>query len=141
MSRAPFEPTEKDRHLVGVLCGMGLKHEQIAACLLNPYSKKSIDLKTLRKHFKEELKTGADRTKGAICGSLYNKCMAGDTNAIKWWQMNRMGWTDRGTHEHSGPGGAAIPITTVTARGTPDYEAMSDEELSQVYRDGLEKEA
>lgn len=43
-----FEPDDKDRHLVGVLCGMGLTQEQIANCILNKTTKKSIDLKTLR---------------------------------------------------------------------------------------------
>lgn len=138
MARPRFQPTEKDRQQVIVLCGMGLRHTEIAACIFD-HKLKPISEPTLRKYFRTELDIGAAKTNGIVAMSLYNRCVAGDTNAIKWYQMNRMGWSERGLSEHSGLGGKPIEVAaTVGLVDRTDYENMTKEELQQRYRDRVQ---
>lgn len=133
MPRPAFEPTGDQRHTVAVLCGMGLTHLQISQCILNSAGK-PIDLKTLRKHFKIELETGASTTSAKVSETLYVRAMAGDAQLIKFYMMNRMGWSNKDTAEHSGPGGGPIPVVQVPP-GKIDLSTLSDDELAQAYRD------
>lgn len=56
--RKPFEPTEKDRGRVEALSAYGIEQGLICKLIINPTTGKSIDEKTLRAHFRDELDRG-----------------------------------------------------------------------------------
>ena len=51
--RPPYEPTEADRNTVKTMAACGITHDEIARCL----GTNGIAAKTLRRHFRLELKT------------------------------------------------------------------------------------
>jgi hypothetical protein len=56
---------------------------------------RGIGLRTLQKHYKTELATGATAINAIVIVEHVKQIKAGNFNAIKWWQQARMGW-----HEH-----------------------------------------
>ena len=60
--RPKYEPTEADRNTVRSMAATGFTHVAIAKCL----GIRGIDEKTLRRHFRRELDTAADK---ATCSS------------------------------------------------------------------------
>ena len=57
--RPAFKPTEPERRMVRLAVGFGMPHSRICQAVLNPSTGKSIDEKTLRKAFAEEIRMGA----------------------------------------------------------------------------------
>jgi hypothetical protein len=86
MPRPKLNPTDEQRRLVRQLAAVGTKHEEIAL-IINIGSPK-----TLRKHFREELDRGTAEANAKVAGALFDKAMAGDTNAQKFWLRCRAGW-------------------------------------------------
>jgi len=86
MPRPKLNPTDEQRLLVKKLAAAGATHEAIAL-MVNIRSPK-----TLRKHFREELDRGTAEANAKVAGALFNKAMAGDVNAQKFWLINRAGW-------------------------------------------------
>ena len=66
-----FKPTAQQRTQVELLVGFGIPEVEIVRLVLNPYSRKPIDHKTLRKHFMAELESGRARAKAKVIGGLY----------------------------------------------------------------------
>mgnify|MGYP006093489037 FL=1 len=66
------------------MSAVGRPQEGIAAIL-------GIDVKTLRKHYRVELDTAAEKANAKVSGALYNKAIAGDSTAIIWWEKTRQG--------------------------------------------------
>lgn len=62
--RPKFEPTEKDRRTVEMMASFKIPHEQIAAVM-------NIAPMTLRKHFEQELSTGATKMLARVAQSLF----------------------------------------------------------------------
>jgi hypothetical protein len=89
MPRPAFNPTEEDRRLVKTLAGLGMPHEQIALRLAIRSAK------TLRKHFRQELDTGAAEATAQVAQSLYKMAIGGEVAAAIFWMKARGGWTDR----------------------------------------------
>src|SRR5580658_396792 len=56
-----YEPTEADRNTVKSMAATGFTHEEIASCL----GTAGIDPKTMRKHFRVELATAANKANAA----------------------------------------------------------------------------
>ena len=80
------------------MSAVGIPQDSIARCIRD----KGIDVKTLRKHFREELDTAATKANAMVGGNLYNKAVGGDTTAMIWWTKTRMKWSDTTNVEHSG---------------------------------------
>ena len=53
-----------------------------------------IDVKTLTKHFREELDTSAIKANAKVGGTAYNKALAGDAQMIRYWMNCRAGWKE-----------------------------------------------
>jgi hypothetical protein len=86
MPRPKLNPSDEQRKRVESLSAVGIPQEEIA---------KQIGVrspKTLRKHFREELDRGAMEANASVAGALYQKAMAGDTAAMKFWLLCRGGW-------------------------------------------------
>ena len=88
MSRDPHKPDEESRRFVGLHTALGTPQEDIARAM-------GIAPKTLRKHYREELDTGATIANGLVGGALFNKAVNGDTAAQIWWTKSRMGWREK----------------------------------------------
>lgn len=96
----PYKVTEADRKKVRILASLGMRQVDIAAAF-------EIDLKTLRKYYREELDDGKLQTNSAVARSLYN--MATDSKkpqvaAAIFWLKCQAGWKDQESHiEQSAP--------------------------------------
>ena len=108
--RPEFKPTEEQSKLVMVLTGAGFIQKDIALLITDD----GIDLKTLRKHFKKELKLGKLKTNAKIAGKLL----------MIFWAKTQMGWKTTEKHELTGPDGKPIPIITTN---------MSPQEAAKIY--------
>ena len=121
--RPSFEPTPHMRSQVEAWAAVGVPHEDIARMLSNPDGK-PIDAKTLRKHFRHELDTGAPKANANVAANLYKRATGNGrdaVNAAKFWLSCRAGWKQTEGLEVSGPGGA--PIQAETSTLTPAEKA------------------
>jgi len=95
VTKPSHKPNEEQRKMVAQYTAVGTPQIDVARVL-------NIDVKTLRKHYREELDTAATKANANVGGKLYNKAMAGDTTAAIWWSKTRMGWKEKSEVEHSG---------------------------------------
>ncbi len=86
MPRPKLKPSQEQRTLVKQFAALGVAHEHIAHKIgvRSP--------KTLRKYFREELDLGQVDANATIAGALFKKAKDGNTDAQKFWLMNRAGW-------------------------------------------------
>src|SRR5580704_9597969 len=108
-----YEPTEADRNTVRSMAATGFTHEEIASCL----GTAGIDPKTMRKHFRVELATAANKANAAVANRAYQMAVAGDPPAATFfWLKTRRGWRETTRYEHTGPDGTAlVPIEAARA--------------------------
>jgi hypothetical protein len=86
MPRPKLKPTDEQCQLVKQCAAVGVPHEHIA---------RKIGIrsaKTLRKYFREELDMGLMEANFMVAGALFKKAKEGNTDAQKFWLMNRAGW-------------------------------------------------
>lgn len=103
--RPPLTPTPEDREIVMAMAFAGFTHERIANAMRMAEN-------TLRKHFEDELKTGADRMLADVVRSLAAKARTGDTTACIWITKTRLGWREHPKRvEMSGPDGGSISVS------------------------------
>jgi len=91
--RPAHEPTEATRQTVQMHTMVGTPQEVVADVL-------GIDSKTLRKHYRDELDLAKARANASVCGSLYKKCMAGDTTAMIFWLKTQAQWKETTVNEN-----------------------------------------
>ena len=109
--RPPYKPTEKDRSMVETMAGYGIPQADIATVL-------KIDLKTLRKHFREELDTGTITANTAMVQNLWRKAMGDGPSAVTatiFWLKVRAGWSEKVPVEDTEKG-----LTIKVIGGLPD---------------------
>ncbi|HEY2615795.1 MAG TPA: hypothetical protein VGI78_00505 [Acetobacteraceae bacterium] len=111
------------------MTGLGIIQDDIARFL-------EIDDKTLRKHFRRELDTGAIEANMRVASSLYTMATQ-DKNvaAAIWWTKARMGWReqqelnvgsrDSPTHLHLL---AAVAISTELAQRQAEPQTIDSEQ-------------
>jgi hypothetical protein len=119
--RKPFKPAAEHRKTAETLAGYGVTHPDICRLIINPKTGQPIDAKTLRDHFREELDRGVIKANAAVAQSLFQKATGNGQQSVTaaiWWSKTRMGWKE--TVQHTGPGGAAIPLR---------LESLTDEQL------------
>ena len=87
MARPAFEPTDSQRKLVQNYATVGTRQEDIAQVL-------DIDLKTLRKHFRQELTHGKINANAEVAKSLYTQCLGGNTTAMIFWLKTQAKWRE-----------------------------------------------
>ena len=116
MARPPFQVTKENRNTVKALAGYGLAHDQIARIIGLRSSK------TLRKHFRKELDTGAAEAGAQVAQTLYQMATSGQQPAATmFWAKTRLRWRET-TAEDIRP--AATPTLTITG------EAINEERRS-----------
>jgi hypothetical protein len=81
------EPTKEDRDTVSLMVAGGIAQDDIARV-------RGLSEKTLRKHYKKELLTGAAFLNSIVIIEHVKRIKAGDFQSIKWWEQARMGWRE-----------------------------------------------
>jgi len=59
-----------------------------------------IDAKTLRKWYRDELDLAKAKANASVCGTLYKKCLAGDTTAMIFWLKTQAQWKETTVNEN-----------------------------------------
>lgn len=109
MSRPKHTPTEKTRKRVESMVAVGIPQEEVAVVV-------GIDVKTLRKHYRQELDEAMIRANAAVAGKLYSTAMGGDVRAQIFWCKTRLGWRE---------------TSRVEVEQKEDLSKLSTEELEQ----------
>jgi hypothetical protein len=94
MAQKAYEPTDKDRNIVKIAKAAGCKEESIAKML-------SIDLKTLKKYYRDDLDHGTDELTRNVAGALYKNAIGGNVTAQIFWLKTRAGWRETEIHEQA----------------------------------------
>ena len=88
MSRRPHIPTDKTRAEVSALCSFGITQDEISTYL-------DIDIKTLCKHYRRELDTGAVKANAAMAKRLFDAGVKdGSVPAMIFWLKTRARWRE-----------------------------------------------
>lgn len=93
------------------MVGYGIPYPEIANVL-------KIDLKTMRKYFREEMDTGATTANKAMVENLWKKAMGDGPSAVTatiFWLKVRAGWSERVPVEDTEKG-----LTIKVIGGLPD---------------------
>ena len=107
MSRRPHAPTEKSRAEVSALCSFGITQDEIATYL-------DIDIKTLCKHYRRELDTGAIKANAAMAKRLFDAGIKdGSVPAMIFWLKTRARW--RETDNKDINGGETVDMASALA--------------------------
>lgn len=94
--RKKYEPTDKDLRVVEAMAGCGLPQDAISRAL-------GIDEKTLRKHFRRQLDSSADKANAQVGATLFKLATSGNCPAATiFWMKSRLGWKETTRLEHSG---------------------------------------
>ena len=104
--RPPYKPNDRDRQTVSVMVAAGIQQENIARCI----GENGVDLKTLKKYYKEELETSADKANAKVAQSLFQQATNGNTSAAIWWSKSRKGWKETVKNENENSGDLTINI-------------------------------
>lgn len=110
-----YEPTDEQRKTVRTLVGYGLRHEQICEVVINPRTQLPITEKTLRHHFKKEIREGGITANSLVAQSLFAKATGNGPSAVTaaiFWLKCRAGWKEVQVHEHTGADGGPIETKT-----------------------------
>lgn len=70
--------------------------------------------------FAAAIEDGNQHADARVMGSLYQKCLAGDTTAIIWWTKNRLGWRDKTDAQLSGANGERLIFEISTTHHCAD---------------------
>jgi hypothetical protein len=93
--RPPFTPTDDQRELVRVMTASGFPQPEIA-------TKIGIDPKTLRKHFRAEIKTGKQTANAMVAQSLFNKAIGTGHQSVAaaiFWLKTQARWREAHLNE------------------------------------------
>ena len=90
MARPRHEPTDGMRRQVEAMAGFGVPHDSIGRAL-------ALGAKTLRRHYRVELDTGAIKANARVAESLFRTALKGGregTTAAIFWLKVRAGWSE-----------------------------------------------
>jgi hypothetical protein len=102
MPRPKLNPTAEQRLQVKTLAAVGVLQEQIARRV----GIRSV--KTLRKHYRQELDDGTIEANASVAKSLYQSAISGNILATIFWLKCRAGWKEQ--HNFAGPAAAPPPF-------------------------------
>ncbi len=100
-----YKPTDQDRRMVEAMAAAGIPQDEISRCV-------GVAAKTLRKHYRAELDTGATRANVAVCERLHKAALSGNVTAMIFWLKCRAGWKPTSVHEVVGPDGGPLQTKT-----------------------------
>lgn len=90
----PFTPTDEQRAVVRALAEI-LPQKEIAKRIIDPIERRSIDPKTLRKYFAQELADGKAGSNAEVRSTLYKMATSGrHIVATIFWCKTQMGYKE-----------------------------------------------
>jgi hypothetical protein len=95
MGRRAHRPDPAGRRQVEALAGYGVPETDIAGVI-------GIDPKTLRRHYRDELKHGHVKANARVAESLYRKATSDGAQSVTaaiFWLKTRAGWRETSVHE------------------------------------------
>jgi hypothetical protein len=95
MGRRAHEPDAVTRRQVEALAGYGVPEVDIAGVI-------GIDPKTLRRHYRDELKHGHVKANAKVAESLFRKATSDGSQSVTaaiFWLKTRAGWKETSLHE------------------------------------------
>ncbi len=114
MSRRSHSPDPIQRRQVEAMAAYGIPAADIARAL-------SVDAKTLRKHYRDELDLGATKANSQVASFLFTAAKSGNVTAQIFWLKTRARWKEPAAeHKHSG------------SLGTYDLTKVSDADLARL---------
>jgi hypothetical protein len=99
MGRRAHKPDPAQRRQVEAMAAYGVPEDAIARVI-------GIDAKTLRKHYRDELDTGATKATARVAEFLYRKATSDGPQCVTaaiFWLKTRGHWREINVHEQSGP--------------------------------------
>ncbi len=123
MARPTFQVTEQQSEQVKTMASLGLRQDDIAKVL-------NIAAKTLRKHFRKELDTGAIEANTEVAKTCYRMATSGtNTTATIFWLKARAGWRENAPIEEKKepktPDTPGLPLFAVTETGQHKREPLA----------------
>ncbi len=107
MARPKIHPTDEQRRLVKSLAAFGIPQDDISRRL------GIRSLKTLRKHYRDELDDGSLEANFAVAKTMYGMATSGHhPTASMYWLNNRAGWKPHFAYESQ----TASPAPFIVAR-------------------------
>jgi len=88
VARKSHDPTDVQRREVSAYAAVGTPHHSIAKLV-------GLSIKTLLKHYRDELDTGKARANAQVGKTLFQQAIGGNTTAAIFWMKAQAGWTDR----------------------------------------------
>jgi len=119
-TKPPHAPTDAQRQTVQLHTTVGTTQAVISQLL-------GIDLKTLRKHYREELDVSKAKANATIGGALFNKAKGGDTTAMIFWMKTQAGWREKTDVNHVSEDGTMTPKPTKIEFVSPQVTDESDD--------------
>ena len=121
--RPAFQPSEEQRRNVEAMVGFGIPEAEICG-LIQKANGKPIDGKTLRKHFREEITTGAAKIKLTVGQFMVASILGRDAepgivplrderaraSLAQLFARSRMGWRETVMNQHEGKDGGTIVV-------------------------------
>jgi len=106
MGRRTHRPDPASRRQVEALAGYGVPEVEIGDVI-------GVDPKTLRKHYRKELRQGHTKANAKVAENLYRRATGEGREAVIaaiFWLKTRAGWRESISHELSGRDGAPIEV-------------------------------
>ena len=98
MARTEFSPTKEQRNTVHAMVMAGIQREIICDCIVNHQTGKPIVMKTLLKHFKEELRKGDVEANSKVVAALFRAAVGAPSgpqvSAAIFWAKTKLGWRE-----------------------------------------------
>jgi hypothetical protein len=101
MGRRAHKPDAASRRQIEAMAAYGVPELDIAEVI-------GVDPKTLRKHYRAELRQGHTKANSRVAESLYRKATSEGPQSVTaaiFWLKTRAAWRETSVHEVSGPGG------------------------------------
>src|SRR5258707_928035 len=96
MGRRAHRPDPSQRRQVEALAAYGIPEDNISRVI-------GVDLKTLRKHYRDELDLGETKANAQVAGFLFNAAKNGNVTAQIFWLKTRAKWRESPVElKHSG---------------------------------------
>lgn len=116
----PHKPTPDQRKLANDLASYGIPQWAIAEMM-------DISEDTLKRHYAKELRLGEPRMVVRAANMVAKGVLAGDKDYVKFFLARRGGpaWTNKQSHEHSGPKGKPIEHRDMSGLTDAQLEALA----------------
>jgi len=85
--RPTYKVNEKDFNIIKQMTISGIPQANIGRCI-------GMDVKTMKKYYKDLIDQSADMANSEVAQSLFNQAVQGNTVAGIWWTKSRMGWKE-----------------------------------------------